>query len=377
MKILINTSNLYVGGGVQVALSFIKELQEIKTDNAYYLFCSPVIYRQLSDNTEDRIKIYLIEKSSSSILHRTQVNNKLWKLEEQIKPDIVFSLFGPTYWKPKAKHVMGFALPWITHPQSIAYRRLSIYKAVKKKMERLYKIYYLKRDADYYMVQTNDTKDGLHNYVNVDLEKIFVVGNTYDSSYDKIENKTIELSSKSENEFRLITITHYYPHKNLEIIKEVLPYLENEKKNYTFYITIDPDKYQEIFKGYEKNIINIGTLPVNACPCVYEQCDALFHPTILECFSASYPEAMKMKKPILTSDLSFAKDICQDAALYFDPLDPKDIADKIIKLAEDKQLQDKLIDKGTKRLKSFETAKSRAEKYLEICEKIVEKNNIL
>ncbi len=131
---LINTSNLYVGGGVQVALSFIKELEKLETDNEYYIFCSPEIYGQLPDNINDRIKIYLIDQSPSSILHRRKINKELWDLEEQIKPDIVFSIFGPTYWKPKAKHLMGFALPWITNPQSIAFDRLNIVKRFKKRL---------------------------------------------------------------------------------------------------------------------------------------------------------------------------------------------------------------------------------------------------
>ena len=62
---------------------------------------------------------------------------------------------------------------------------------------------------------------------------------------------------------------------------------------------------------------------------------------------------MKMQKPILTSDLSFAKDICQDSALYFDPLNPKDIAEKIIRLSADKELQNQLIGNGLERLKQF------------------------
>ena len=368
MKLIVNVSNLYVGGGVPVALSFIKELEKFETDNTYHIFCSPEIHKQLPDTIS--VKTYLIERSPSSIRHRSKISEKLWNLEEQINPDIVFSLFGPTYWKPKAKHLMGFALPWITNPNSIAFSRLSMMKRFKKRVEGIYKSYYLKRDADYYVVQTNDTKEQLAKEVEIDNEKIFVVGNTYDTSYDKVENKTVKLPLKAENEFRLITITHYYPHKNLEIIKEVLPHLQNKKMSYTFYITIAPDKYNEIFKGYEKNIINLGPISVDACPYAYKQCDALFHPTLLECFSASYPEAMKMKKPILTSDLSFAKDICLDAALYFDPLDPKDIAGKIIQLSKDKQLQQELLEKGTERLEHFETAESRARKYLEICERV-------
>ena len=50
----------------------------------------------------------------------------------------------------------------------------------------------------------------------------------------------------------------------------------------------------------------------------------IFLPTLLKVFIAAYPEAMKIEKPIMTSNYSFATDVCQDSALYFDPLDSKD-----------------------------------------------------
>ena len=48
-------------------------------------------------------------------------------------------------------------------------------------------------------------------------------------------------------------------------------------------------------------------------------------PTLLESFSATYIEAMFHGKTILTSDLDFARDVCGEAAFYFDPLNPQSI----------------------------------------------------
>ena len=106
------------------------------------------------------------------------------------------------------------------------------------------------------------------------------------------------------------------------------------------------------------------------CPEVYHESDALFLPTLVEIFTASYPEAMKMRKPILTSNLSFAHNICGEAAEFFDPLNPEDIAKKIINLSNDIERQRDLIRKGEEQLKYFETASSRARKLIEICHSI-------
>jgi hypothetical protein len=73
-----------------------------------------------------------------------------------------------------------------------------------------------------------------------------------------------------------------------------------------------------------------------------------------------------MEKPILTSNLSFAKGICKNAAAYFNPMDAENIADVIYELAIDKNKQIELINKGKEQLKTFDSSKQRAEKYLKI-----------
>lgn len=374
MKIIINTSNLYVGGGLQVALSFLNELKQMKQKHEYHVFLSQAVAKQIDQSSfPGNFTFYLIEKSPSSLKSRRRIVSRLDALEEEIKPDIVFSVFAPTYWRPKTTHIVGFALGWLTNPRSEAYETLGIKQKIKRNLDSLYKKFYVRRDADFYIVETDDVRDKMNSVLNIPKQDIFVVGNTYSEYFDRDDFPTFELAEKRSNEFRLITIAHNYPHKNILVIKEVLPYLKNEKFHYAFFVTIDDKSYREHFEGMEEQVINLGPVPSKYCPSLYQQCDALFLPTLLESFTASYPEAMKMKKPILTSDLSFAHSICGVAALYFDPLDPKDIANKIIRLSEDKKLQSKLIDKGVERLESFETAKSRAQKYIEICESIVKK----
>ena len=163
-------------------------------------------------------------------------------------------------------------------------------------------------------------------------------------------------------------ISHNYPHKNLRIIKKVIPLLRLHKIK--FIITIDDKEYKNMFHGLDKDVINLNPIKINSCPSIYSQCDALFLPSLLEVFSASYLEAMKMKVPILTSNYSFAKDVCGNAALYFDPLNPNDIAEKIIKLENNKKIRLDLIEKGQIRLNRFETSRSRAEKYIKILDKL-------
>ncbi len=169
--------------------------------------------------------------------------------------------------------------------------------------------------------------------------------------------------------FSMLTISANYPHKNLQIIPKVISYLNENYKdfNFRFVLTV---KNEELFKSCDENILKrvltIGAVNINQCPGLYSQSDAIFLPTLLECFTAAYPEAMRMRKPILTSNLNFATGLCEDAAQYFAPLNPKDIGDIIYELANNKELRNNLVLKGIDQLKKYDTYEKRAEKYLEI-----------
>ncbi len=78
---------------------------------------------------------------------------------------------------------------------------------------------------------------------------------------------------------------------------------------------------------------------------------------------------MKMVNPVLTSDMPFARAV-GDAAVYFDPQSPASIGEAIYSLASSEALRSEMIERGIKRLETFETATTRAQKYIEILENL-------
>jgi glycosyltransferase involved in cell wall biosynthesis len=375
MILIINTCNLWRGGGIQVALSFIKELIDIP-ENEYHIFLGANIISQInSKEFPENFHLYYIQYSPSSLTHGLSIINKLRKLEDSIKPDCVYTVFGPSYWTPRSPHLLGFAQGYYLYPESPFFDRISMSHKLKiNLLKRIHRILFI-RNAGHYCVETEDAKEKLSSFLSKKKENIDVISNTYHSAFNPQLNGDLILPSKRSNEIRLITISSFYQHKNLEIIKDVITELKNKSRlNFIFILTIDFSTFEKIFKEFKENIVNMGPVPIDLCPKLYHECDFLFLPTLIEIFSASYPEAMKMKKPILTSDLSFAHEICGDAAEYFNPLNPVDIADKIILLTNSTSRQMELIEKGEKRLEHFVTPKIRALKLLEICEKLSERH---
>jgi glycosyltransferase involved in cell wall biosynthesis len=371
MKLLINASTLSATGVVQVAVSFINECKKIE-GNTYYVVLSQQVSSELDISSFGKnFTFYLIKNHPKNLLSGLSSRIKLKSIERTIKPDSIFSVFGPSWFTPNAPHLMGYAYPHYVYPDSPFFARISLWSRVLILFKRRIHTYFLRKNGSYFVCETDDVSERLHSILNFPKENIFTVSNTYGEHFNNVIkfNKTL-LPKKKSNEFRFLSLCSLHEHKNLKILNQVIPLLD-KKLNFKFILTVDSELFEESFSEESKSFIyNIGRINIADCPQIYSECDALFLPTLLECFSANYPEAMKMGKPILTSDLNFAKKVCQDAAFYFDPLDTSDIAQKIIRLMKDELLYKELVLKGKNRVELFPDASQRARKYIEICKKI-------
>ena len=160
---------------------------------------------------------------------------------------------------------------------------------------------------------------------------------------------------------RLLCLTHYYPHKNLEVCLPLAERIRDAGYDYKIIITIDEGQHPKAIKllrniqekGLDEIIVNIGSVPIADVPSIYKACDGLLLPTLLESFSATYLEAMFHGIPILTSNLDFAKGICGDAACYFDPLDPDDILKILNEVFDDPHRMNSLMEAAREILNNF------------------------
>lgn len=102
---------------------------------------------------------------------------------------------------------------------------------------------------------------------------------------------------------------------------------------------------------------------------LYLHAKAFVFPSLYESFGIPPLEAQECGCPIVISDVTALPEIYKDSALYFDPYNVDDIANKIIALLNNEDLQKKLIDKGFENIKRFSWEAS-AEKITEVIERL-------
>lgn len=366
MNILINCSIIKIGGGIQVAHSFLTEISQNKEHN-FVIVLSSVLDKQIDKsvfasnhkfityNIKAGVKMSLVNKSS--FLDKVVSENKI---------DRVFTVFGPSYWKPKVNHVCGFAKPQYIYRDSPFFKRISLIENLKINAKRFTHLYSFRKTTDVFITELWDVSNKLQELF--PEKEIHTVTNTFNQVFNDKSLWNNNVILPTFDGITLLTISANYTHKNLDIIPKVILYLKNHypKLKFRFVLTLNREDILIKERSVYEHILFLGRVDINQCPYLYKQSDFMFLPTLLECFSASYPEAMKMNVPILTSDLPFARSICGEAAEFFDPIDISSISNTIYSLSLNLERQQELIKLGNKQLNKFDTSKSRAEKYLKI-----------
>ena len=368
MKIIINTAHQRFGGAIQVALSFINECKAFP-EHQYHVFVGPGVGKSIEKSSfPENFHFYDFDFGILGLKSARTIQKTLEPLEREIQPDIFISTSGPTYYHSKAPQIIGFNLPLYIYPESPFVQEMSMKQKIKFWFRKKAHYHYFKRDAIAYVVQTDDVRERVKRALGT--KNVYTVTNNHSSFYlDENLSFTPKLPERVPSEFRFLTLTSYYGHKNLELIPAILKVLKNRGITHVKFVLTLKDEDQQRHGLVHENIINIGPIKPIECPSLYRECDAMFLPTLAECFSASYPEAMVSKRPIVTTDLGFAKSICGGAALYYEPKNAASAALQIEQLITSHKLQTELVNVGLEELKKFDSPQERARKYLDLCKK--------
>ncbi len=81
--------------------------------------------------------------------------------------------------------------------------------------------------------------------------------------------------------------------------------------------------------------------------------DLLVQPSFYEGFGLPPLEAMAAGCPVAVSDIPVLREVCGDAAAYFDPLKPEDIASQVVNVLQDKEFRSRLRRQGKIRARSL------------------------
>lgn len=196
-----------------------------------------------------------------------------------------------------------------------------------------------------------------------------------------IQNGTFATKNKREKEVSpkksdttpfVLYVGSLSKRKNLEGVLGVAKLL-NDKGNIKFVIVgacerifnnvkLDDSANYIEFKGQVDDMDELVQL--------YKEASCLVFPSFYESFGMPAIEAMYCGCPVITSHISSLPEICGDAALYCDPYNINDIAEKIMQVITDETLREDLRNKGFKQAEKY-SWKSCARETFEVIETIM------
>jgi glycosyltransferase involved in cell wall biosynthesis len=101
--------------------------------------------------------------------------------------------------------------------------------------------------------------------------------------------------------------------------------------------------------GLTQNVHLLGYVDYNDVPGIYILSQMLVVPTLFESVSLPIYEAFCLGVPVCASNVVALPEQVGDAGLLFDPLNPQDIAEKIIEMIENNALRERCIENGIKK----------------------------
>ena len=144
-----------------------------------------------------------------------------------------------------------------------------------------------------------------------------------------------------------------HPRKNLvNLLKAFSVFKKRQQSNYKLVLAGRLAwKYESFIQDlenykYRDDVILTGYLDENKLAAVMGAAYAMVYPSLWEGFGVPPLEAMQCDVPVITSSNSAMQEINKEAALYADPENYQDIADKMMLLYKDEKLCIEKISKG-------------------------------
>lgn len=162
---------------------------------------------------------------------------------------------------------------------------------------------------------------------------------------------------------RMLYVGNSESYKNVSVLLRGLPVLRARGVPVTLFATWPPE-HPACLRG---EVVSLGYLRGAELAKAYVLADVLVQPSLVETASLPLTEAMALGTPTMAADRLYARDIGEDASLFFDPLDPTHFVEQVVRLFGSPELRARLVAKG----RALIVRRSRESSYHRLADSIV------
>lgn len=192
--------------------------------------------------------------------------------------------------------------------------------------------------------------------------KVEVVHNAADPVYQPIDwdERQLAMDRHADGCAYFLVVGSIHPRKNLiNLLKGFSIFKKRQRSNMKLVITgrmaWQHGDFEEMLSryAYRSDVRLTGYLPAEEMPTLVGGAYALVYPSLWEGFGIPVLEAMQAGVPVLCSGNSSLPEVAGEAGLFFDPLQPEDIAAQLSRVYKDEPGRSEMIRRGLERASAF------------------------
>lgn len=271
-----------------------------------------------------------------------------WRQIKKLKADLVFF---PMVQQPVLYR--GKTVTTIQDLTTIRFRNPAKNWLIFTIKREIYKLVnqYVARKANHLLTPTEFVKQDVVSYTGVKPSKVTV---TLESA-DKITEQPEAIASLQNKDF-ILYVGRPAANKNLnrlvDAFRQLKPAYPDLQLVFAGKLNAEYEKLRA-FAGNTPDVIFTDFVSEAELRWLYEHARTYVFPSLSEGFGLPGLEAMQYNLPVVSSNATCLPEVYKDAALYFEPLDSNDMASKIEQILDDKQLAEKLAEKGAALVKTY------------------------
>jgi len=360
MKIGIEAQRLYrrrKHGMDLAALELIRNLQKLDRKNDYVIFVKPGEDNECLKESAN-LKIVQIEARNYGLWE--QVALPLAVRRENL--DILHCTSNTAPWFPGAPTIV--TLHDIMYLEGLRFLRTS--KSWYHKIGNLYRRLIVPRvikKAERLITVSEFEKKRICNHLNLAANRVSVAYNGVGEHFKPVNDLLIMGNTRRKYnlpERFILFMGSNDPKKNIRgTIEGYADYMvSSTHKLPLVLLDFDEDRLKNILDsighpGLLEKIILPGYVGNSDLPALYSLADVFLFPSFRESFGLPPLESMACGTPVISSTTSSMPEICGNGALLVDPFKPTEISQAILRITGDRDVQQRLIQNGFKRVESF------------------------
>ena len=371
MKILISLVQMRPGYSGGIA-SYVTNLAYYLANNVpeidIHLIETFFNHKYFCDIPDDKCTRHLLRKPY-------RYREETIELISNIKPDIVFYPAAggdPLFESEAVKFVVCIAdLQHLAYPgffskQAIFNRN----KAFKETVDLAHHVITLSKHA----------KSSICSAYGLSDEEVSVVSPALDKSYfteQAVISKNELIEKYAVPDDYIFYPANFWQHKNHANLFKALKILNDDGMNVNLVMTGDlfneNSELELLIKDLDINnhIFILGYLTIDEVSSLIKHAKILVFPSLFEGFGIPVLEAFANHTPLCCSNVTSLPEVAGEAAIFFDPHSPDEIAAALKKLYSDDDLCKRLVSAGDKQLENFNYDKSSQALY-EVFQTLVE-----